>query len=147
MLEPGLEPDADREGEGIGNEITEVCREANSNLSVFRAKFSDITRDSVRRALDNLGQLDQNKINAVDVRGELDLRVGAAFTRLQTMHCVPNNKDQILHAGTCMTPTLGYICKRYREVESFVGKKLFNVVLTHDVHHQEGNSRGQGAPF
>lgn len=68
--------DCDREGENIGFEIIQVCTAAKNNLQIFRAKFSEITSVSVRRALSNLEQPNKNISDAVDVRQELDLRIG-----------------------------------------------------------------------
>lgn len=42
----------------------------------FRAKFSEITKQSVERALSTLGEPDKAISDAVDVRSELDLRIG-----------------------------------------------------------------------
>lgn len=42
----------------------------------FRAILSEITRQSVQRAVTNLGQPNKNISDAVDVRSELDLRIG-----------------------------------------------------------------------
>lgn len=47
-----------------------------SNLQVFRAKFSEITPNSIRRACETLMEPDCNISDAVDVRQELDLRIG-----------------------------------------------------------------------
>lgn len=77
--------DCDREGENIGYEIIDVCRAIKPNLQVYRAVFSEITSQAVKRALANLQQPDIRKSQAVDVRSELDLRIGAAFTRYQTL--------------------------------------------------------------
>ena len=74
--------DCDREGENIGMEVVTVCREVLPGVRILRAKFSEITRPSIERAMATLGQLDQRVSDAVDVRQELDLRIGAAFTRL-----------------------------------------------------------------
>lgn len=71
--------DCDREGENIGFEIIQVCTAIKSNLSVYRAKFSEITGVSVNRALSNLEQPNKNISDAVDVRQELDLRIGKTF--------------------------------------------------------------------
>lgn len=68
--------DCDREGENIGFEIINVCKDVKPNLAVYRAKFSEITTVSVFRALNNLEQPNRNVSNAVDVRQELDLRTG-----------------------------------------------------------------------
>ncbi|TRY69414.1 hypothetical protein TCAL_06940 [Tigriopus californicus] len=77
--------DCDREGENIGFEVIDVCRAVKPSLKIFRATFSEITLPSVTRALENLGQPNLRVSQAVDVRQELDLRIGAAFTRFQTM--------------------------------------------------------------
>lgn len=77
--------DCDREGENIGFEVIQVCKAIKSNIQVFRAKFSEITYQSVSRALQNLGPPNKNVSDAVDVRQELDLRIGASFTRFQTL--------------------------------------------------------------
>lgn len=42
----------------------------------FRAKFSEITFQSVQRALQSLIPPDRKQSDAVDVRSELDLRIG-----------------------------------------------------------------------
>lgn len=68
--------DCDREGENIGFEIIDVCREIKPRIQVYRAKFSEITSPSVFRALNNLEEPDKNKSDAVNVRSELDLRIG-----------------------------------------------------------------------
>lgn len=41
-----------------------------------RAKFSEITQVSIKRALQNLCEPDKAISDAVDVRSELDLRIG-----------------------------------------------------------------------
>lgn len=42
----------------------------------FRAVFSEITAQSASRALNNLGQPNERVHKAVEVRTELDLRIG-----------------------------------------------------------------------
>lgn len=42
----------------------------------FRAKFSEITKQSIERALQTLIEPDKAMSDAVDVRSELDLRIG-----------------------------------------------------------------------
>ena len=78
--------DCDREGEAIAEEVQEICCDANCRLKphVFRAKFSTVLQGEIRRALDNLGRLDMKQVDAVNARQEIDLRIGAAFTRFQT---------------------------------------------------------------
>ena len=78
--------DCDREGENMGMEVVTVCREVLPGVRILRAKFSEITRPSIESAMATLGQLDERVSDAVDVRQELDLRIGAAFTRLSNFY-------------------------------------------------------------
>ncbi|CAF5085408.1 unnamed protein product, partial [Rotaria socialis] len=65
--------------------VINLCRPLKANLKIYRARFSEITFNSATRALTNLIQPDERVSAAVDVRQELDLRIGAAFTRFQTL--------------------------------------------------------------
>ena len=99
--------DCDREGENIGSEIVKICRKANSNIVVKRARFSAIiaqcvlfspakiprrvndTDRQIHHAAQNPVELDYSQASAVEARIILDLRIGAAFTRLQTRTLQP----------------------------------------------------------
>lgn len=62
-------------------------------------------------ACENLTEPDQRVSDAVDVRQELDLRIGAAFTRFQTLRLqkiFPEVlAEQLISYGSCQFPTLG----------------------------------------
>ncbi|XP_074594004.1 topoisomerase 3-alpha [Brevipalpus obovatus] len=115
--------DCDREGENIGFEIIEVCRERRSNIRVLRARFSEITFGAINNAINNLVEPNEQASNAVWVRRELDLRIGAAFTRFQTLLLQKLAKDlesQVISYGPCQFPTLGFVVERYRQIKRFV---------------------------
>ncbi|XP_026324696.1 DNA topoisomerase 3-alpha isoform X2 [Hyposmocoma kahamanoa] len=130
--------DCDREGENIGFEIIQVCTAVKSNLQVYRAKFSEITAVSVWRALANLEQPNKNISDAVDVRQELDLRIGAAFTRFQTLRLqkvFPSKlADSLVSYGSCQFPTLGFVVERYRAVENFVTEAFWKIKVNHTIN-------------
>lgn len=122
--------DCDREGENIGFEIIDVCKAVKPNITVQRAKFSDMTTASISRAMNTLIQPDERISNAVDVRSELDLRIGAAFTRFQTMRLqsvFPDNVDKIVSYGSCQIPTLGFVVQRYKEIQNFITRSFWKV--------------------
>lgn len=123
--------DCDREGENIGFEVIDVCRAVKPGLKVFRAKFSEITRGSIDRALQQLAQPDLRVSRAVDTRQELDLRIGAAFTRFQTMRLqkkFPNNlANMLLSYGSCQFPTMGFVVERYKAIGSFVPEDFWKI--------------------
>jgi DNA topoisomerase-3 len=94
--------DCDREGEYIGQEVRDIALKVNPRLEVKRAKFSNIERAHVLGAAQRPGPLDERQAMAVAARIELDLRIGAAFTRLQTLQLqsLRSLKDQIISYGT-----------------------------------------------
>ena len=68
--------DCDREGENIGFEIVNVCKEINPSLDVYRAMLSEISSLSVQKALHDLKRPHKNMSDALDAQLELDLRIG-----------------------------------------------------------------------
>lgn len=95
--------DCDREGESIGSEIVQICSESNPRLEVLRARFSVVQRGEIVHAINNLVPLDMKLADAVRARSELDLRVGSAFTRFQTLrfqNAFPELQEKIISYGT-----------------------------------------------
>ncbi|KAJ9625154.1 DNA topoisomerase [Taxawa tesnikishii (nom. ined.)] len=90
--------DCDREGEHIGTEIRSVAVAKNPRLrdNVVRARFSNIERLHVIQAAKNPITIDENQANAVAARIELDLRIGASFTRMQTLSLRPFSSKEAL---------------------------------------------------
>ncbi|KAG1657404.1 DNA topoisomerase 3-alpha [Nymphon striatum] len=127
--------DGDREGENIGFEIINVCKHVNPNIKVSRAKFSEITQKSITRTCQSLCSPDSNTSIAVDIRQELDLRIGAAFTRFQTLRLkkvFPNHlAERLISYGSCQFPTLGFVVERYKQVQSFVPEPFWKIKVTH----------------
>lgn len=108
-----------------------MCKAKNPRLQVFRAKFSEITPVAINRAISNLIQPDKRQSDAVDVRSELDLRIGAAFTRFQTMRLqkrFPNVlADKLISYGSCQFPTLGFVVERYKAILSFIPESFWKI--------------------
>ena len=82
-------------------------------------------------------QLDEAQANAVAARIELDLRLGAAFTRMQTLALqpmIPQQGDQkkIISYGSCQFPTLGFVVDRYLRVRNFVPEPFWYIRVGHE---------------
>ncbi|CAJ0931305.1 unnamed protein product, partial [Mesorhabditis belari] len=130
--------DCDREGENIGDEIRRACIKANPKIDVYRAKFSEVTAAAIYKALRELKRLDMNIVNAVYCRMELDLRIGSAFTRLQTLHLrrcfaalLGGQNKQVISYGSCQFPTLGFVVERYKTIENFIKEKFWKLSVEH----------------
>lgn len=124
--------DCDREGEGIAFEVLEVCLKANSRLSFFRAKFSALTYAQLTHALANLVQPNRLQAEAVMARSELDLRIGASFTRYLTLRYQQQGRNQknLISFGGCQTVTLGFVVARWLLRQRFIPEPFWYLCLT-----------------
>lgn len=107
-----------------------MCRAIKPNISVYRAKFSEITETGIKRALDTIAEPDERQSLAVDARSELDLRIGAAFTRFLTMRyqrIFPTQIEGLVSYGSCQIPTLGFVARRFNDVEKFIPQKFWKL--------------------
>ncbi|RNA12480.1 DNA topoisomerase 3-alpha isoform X1 [Brachionus plicatilis] len=133
--------DCDREGENIGFEIIEVCTAVRANLDIYRAIFSEITASSIARSIRELKRPNRLVSDAVEVRKELDLRIGAAFTRFQTLRLTkvfPNQlAENLISYGSCQFPTLGFVVERYKDRENFISEPFWKVVVWHEKDNQK----------
>ena len=74
-------------------------------------------------------------MDAVAARTVLDLKIGAAFTRMQTMGLqahipVIGDKSHVISYGSCQFPTLGFVVNRFKQVKSFVPEDFSYIHLT-----------------
>ena len=109
--------------------------------NIYRARFSAIAKTDIQKAMNNLVRPNKNESDAVDVRQELDLKIGCAFTRFQTkfFHGKYGNLDtSVISYGPCQTPTLAFCVARHDEILSFVPKPFWS--LTADIQHSVGRT-------
>ncbi|KAE8148702.1 DNA topoisomerase [Aspergillus avenaceus] len=126
--------DCDREGEHIGTEVRKQAKEGNARILIKRARFSNTERAHVLDAARAPIDLDDLQANAVAARIELDLRIGAAFTRLQTLqlkNMTEALKEKIISYGSCQFPTLGFVVDRYLRVKNFKPEKFWGIKVMH----------------
>ncbi|KAK5108740.1 hypothetical protein LTR62_007887 [Meristemomyces frigidus] len=144
--------DCDREGENIGDEIRQEALKGNASLSqpnrIFRARFSNIERAHIINAACNPVTLDDAQANAVYSRIELDLRIGACFTRNLTLSVQPlfhqhfgNREQGLISYGSCQFPTLGFVVERYLRVRNFVPETFWTIKVMHEKEDIKVNFR------
>jgi DNA topoisomerase-3 len=123
--------DNDREGENIAEEVERVCKKANPQLDVYRARFSALSGAELWHALNHPDRINRSESRAVTLRRELDLRTGSAFTRFQTLKFrafAPATK--VISYGPCQFPTLGFIVDAYMKRKNFVPEKFWLITCT-----------------
>ncbi|KAK4634893.1 DNA topoisomerase 3 [Fulvia fulva] len=129
--------DCDREGENIGVEIREAAAKIKPDLKqpgrTVRARFSNIERAHVINAARNPVPLDEAQANAVFARMEIDLRIGACFTRNLSFTVQPViEKRETISYGSCQFPTLGFVVERYLRVRNFVPETFWGIKVMHE---------------
>ncbi|KAJ3380863.1 acetyl-CoA synthetase, partial [Lobulomyces angularis] len=119
--------------EHIGSEIVSVCRKVNPGVVIKRARFSVLQGPQIRQAFANPVDLDWNQAKSVEGRMELDLRIGASFTKMQTKKLQSNFdmlKNKVLSFGPCQFPTLGFVVNQYKKVENFVPEEFWYISVS-----------------
>ncbi|WFD35908.1 DNA topoisomerase [Malassezia cuniculi] len=126
--------DCDREGEHIGYEIAQHCRSVKPRIKVTRARFSSLIPSQIKQACVSPVDLDLAAVHSVEARQQIDLRVGAAFTRLQTgslKHRIRELDGLLISYGPCQFPTLGFVVDHYKRVQSFVPEPFWYIEVKH----------------
>ncbi|KAI8970127.1 DNA topoisomerase [Mycotypha africana] len=136
--------DCDREGEAIGGDLADYCRTIKPGISVWRARFSAMQPADIHRAAQQHDILDMKQISAVRARSELDLRIGAAFTRFQTLqlrsYFQNSNDKKVLSYGSCQFPTLGFVVDRYLQHENFVQEEFWKIHMVYTEERENGEA-------
>ncbi|KAL7711865.1 DNA topoisomerase [Entamoeba marina] len=122
--------DCDREGENIAFEVIDVCEKAKQGHKILRAHFNSLVPAEIFKAYRTLTEPNKLLSKAVDVRQELDLRIGSAFTRFQTsllQQRHPSLKEKVISYGPCQFPTLGFVVDRYYQIKAFTKEKFYKI--------------------
>jgi DNA topoisomerase-1 len=119
-----LATDPDREGEAISWHLYELLK-AQGDLEgkdVKRVVFYDITKNSVREAMEHPRQLSLDLVNAQQARRALDFLVGFNLSPLLWKKVRPG-----LSAGRVQSPALRMICEREDEIAAFIAREYWSI--------------------
>lgn len=130
-----LATDPDREGEAISWHLLELLKEkgAIEGKNVQRVVFHEITKNTVREAVENPRGLSSDLVDAQQARRALDYLVGFNLSPLLWKKIKPG-----LSAGRVQSPALRMIVEREEEIEAFVPQEYWTLL---------GNVEKEGAKF
>ncbi|MGH7357336.1 MAG: type I DNA topoisomerase, partial [Candidatus Rokuibacteriota bacterium] len=133
-----LATDPDREGEAIAWHVAEQIkqRRGEENVPVRRVLFHEITRDAIRNAITNAGDIDPRKVGAQQARRVLDRLVGykASPVLWKTVR-------KGLSAGRVQTVALRLIVERERDIRAFKPVEYWTVEALLDKNGQRFTAR------
>jgi DNA topoisomerase-1 len=117
-----LATDEDREGEAIAWHLVQVLK---PKVPVRRMVFHEITRDAIRRALDDTRDIDQRLVDAQETRRILDRLYGYEVSPVLWKKVMPR-----LSAGRVQSVATRLVVERERERMRFVAASYWDLVGT-----------------
>jgi DNA topoisomerase I len=130
-----LATDPDREGEAISWHLYEILKERGvlKNKQVHRAKFFEITKNEIQKAVASPEKLSTPLVNAQQARRALDYLVGFNLSPLLWKKIMPG-----LSAGRVQSVALRLICDREAEIVAFKRQEYWTL---------EVEAQKDGQPF
>jgi DNA topoisomerase-1 len=116
--------DPDREGEAISWHLEEILRErgALDGKEVHRAKFFEITRSEIQKAIAHPQRISRDLVDAQQARRALDYLVGFNLSPLLWKKIMPG-----LSAGRVQSVALRLVCDREAEIDAFRSQEYWTV--------------------
>ena len=123
-----LATDPDREGESISWHILEALKELKKlpqDIKVSRVAFNEITKSSIKAAIDNPRQIDDGLVSAQQARRALDYLVGFSISPI-LWRKLPGS----MSAGRVQSVALRILCEREKEIEVFQKQEYWSIIFS-----------------
>jgi DNA topoisomerase-1 len=117
-----LAADPDREGEAICAHLRELLEAKKRKF--YRVIFNEITRDAIRQAFQNPGEIDERLVEAQQARRILDRLVGYQVSPL-----LWDRVKRGISAGRVQTVALRLIVEREREIQAFQKQEYWTLTV------------------
>lgn len=112
--------DEDREGEAIGYHIAKAIKKEPTSLP--RIVFHEITKNAIKKALENPRTIDMDRVNAQQARRLLDRIVGYKLSPL-----LSSKIQRGLSAGRVQSAALKIVVDREREIKAFKPQEYWSI--------------------
>ena len=119
--------DPDREGESLGNHIKRLLKLNDSQY--YRIKYHSITKEEIKKALDNPGYMDKALCEAAESRQVVDKLIGYTLSPIAKAYLGAKS------VGRCQSAGLKLIVDREKEIQSFVPDYYYDLFL----HFEKNN--------
>ncbi|MFA3781900.1 type I DNA topoisomerase [Melioribacteraceae bacterium 4301-Me] len=116
--------DPDREGEAIAQDIADLIN-GKTNAKIKRVLFNEITKHSVKAAIENPKEININLVNSQRARRVMDRIIGYKISPFLWKAVVDSGS---LSAGRVQSVALRLVCEREEEIEKFVPTEYWNLI-------------------
>ena len=117
-----LASDYDREGEAIAWHLAHILKKEVKDKPLHRIVFNEITKNAIKNAVNNPGEIDQDMVDSQQARRILDRIVGYTLSPMLWKVITKN-----LSAGRVQSVALRIICEREDEIEAFKSEEYWNI--------------------
>ena len=117
--------DPDREGEAIAQDIVDVIN-GNGKAKIFRVLFNEITKTSVKKAMDSPIEINNNLVESQRARRVMDRIIGYKISPLLWTAVVEESASS-LSAGRVQSVALRLIVEREEEIERFITTEYWSL--------------------
>ena len=118
-----LATDPDREGEAIAWHLATILEQDSDKIT--RVTFNEITKDAVKKAIENPREIDINLVDAQQARRVLDRIVGYKISPV-----LWKKVKRGLSAGRVQSVAVRLIVEREEEIENFKPEEYWNIYAT-----------------
>lgn len=126
-----LATDEDREGEAISWHLCEIL--GLDPLTAKRISYTEITKEAIKKAIDNPRTIRMGQVNAQQARRVVDRLVGYKLSPVLWKKVKPS-----LSAGRVQSVAVRLIVEREREINAFNSESSFKVSALFDVTDEYG---------
>ncbi len=118
-----LATDPDREGEAIAWHLSKILEQDSNKIT--RVTFNEITKNAVKKAIENPRDIDINLVDAQQARRVLDRIVGYKISPV-----LWKKVKRGLSAGRVQSVAVRLIVEREEEIEKFIPEEYWNIYAT-----------------
>lgn len=132
-----LSPDPDREGEAIAWHIKAILPK---NTKTLRVAFNSITKEAVKKALEQPREIDMALVDAQQARRLLDRIVGYKISPILNRR-IKGGREGFVSAGRVQSVALKLIVDREKEINAFIPVEYWNLAALLKTEAEEKNFR------
>lgn len=118
--------DPDREGEAIAADIAYLIKDAAPDEHIYRVLFNEITKNGVKRGMEDPRKIDINLVDSQRARRVMDRLIGYSVSPF-LWRAIIEEASNALSAGRVQSVALRLVCEREAEIRAFIPTEFWTL--------------------